>query len=125
MAGKRYNKATAEITLKNGLESNITIFREAGVDENFIIEYQTAEKEWFNNERRFYEKTISMTLYDDNLRCSEDNEGGLDETTDFDTKVSIVDPELQQAKTYNDIRNTQKPNRKKYPRWIEGDRFRG
>ena len=44
MAGKRYNKATAEITLKQGLESNITIFREAGVDENFIIVGHQAER---------------------------------------------------------------------------------
>lgn len=119
MAGKRYNKATAEITLKQGLESNITIFRESGVDENFIIEYQTAEKEWFNNERRFYEKTVSMTLYDDNLGYPEENEGGLDEIIDLADKDSTVDFELQQAKTYNDIRDTQKLNRKKYPRWIE------
>ena len=119
MAAKRYSKAKAKIVFKKGLETNIKIFRDAGVEENLIVEYKLAEKQFFNNERKYYENTISMTLYDDNLGDSEEYGRDYGESVELDVKNTAHIEELRSTKAYSNIRNIQRYNLNDCYRWIE------
>ena len=69
MAGERYNNGLATKIFYDELDKNVDWLEYLGASKTIIAEYKKDAKNWFYNERKYYEKTIS---YNQNVDGWED-----------------------------------------------------
>ena len=59
MAGERYNNGLATKIFYDELDKNVDWLEYLGASKTIIAEYEKDAKNWFYNERKCYEKTVS------------------------------------------------------------------